>query len=364
MLSKLGFTLGVGALSFSSACAGAGSSANPSGSSAGSSGSAVGGQATLTGGVGGASGSSAGSTDGGVVSSGGATAGTAGAGGVALGGGGQTTSAAGASGGGASGGGAGGGAGNGGAAGAADCSGLVCEDFESGAIDANKWELVAKAGTLVVQGERVAHGKFAARAHGQAGPSDDWALLVAKAVPPALKGATTFGRVLMYAAADATASIHVQLAFAGHTGSGSANGPAPFSKLRYMEVASYGGRWQLGFDLLDLSPLVEEVSYSKGRFATDAWSCLEWHFEDSPDRVTAWVDGAQASTFDNTNVAYASPGPAPSAGGALWDGKSSELIGGFDTFGFGFHDWHPQRQFDIYYDDLVLDSKRVGCPAK
>jgi hypothetical protein len=34
------------------------------------------------------------------------------------------------------------------------------------------------------------------------------------------------------------------------------------------------------------------------------------------------------------------------------------------TFGVGFHDWHPQRQFDIYYDDLVLDSKRVGCPPQ
>jgi hypothetical protein len=168
----------------------------------------------------------------------------------------------------------------------------------------------------------------------------------------------------MYAAADATASIHVQLAFAGHTGSGTAKGPAPFAQLRYMEVASYGGRWQLGFDLLDLSPLVEEVSYSKGRLSTETWSCLEWQFEDNPDRITLWVDGTQASTFDNTNVAYASPGPLPQSGGALWDGKSSGLIGGFDSFGLGFHDWHPQRAFDIYYDDWVLDSKRVGCPAK
>lgn len=273
-----------------------------------------------------------------------------------MGGGGQTTTA------GTDPGGAGGG--TGGTASSAGCSGLLCEDFEGGAIDANKWELIAKGGTLTVQSERVAHGKFAAQAHGQAGPSDDWALLVAKSAPAGLKGATTFGRVLMYATADTTASIHVQLAFAGHQGAGSATGPAPFAKLRYMEVASYGGRWQLGFDLLDLSPLVEEVSYSKGRFATDAWLCLEWQFEDNPDRATTWVDGAPASTFDNTNVAYASPGPVPQSGGALWDGKSSELIGGFDTFGVGFHDWHPQRQFDIYYDDLVLDSKRVGCPPK
>ncbi len=343
-----------------SACAGAGSAANPSSASAGSSGSAAGGSPpTAAGGVAGASGSAAvsGSTDGGTTSAaGGTTASTAGASGATVAGaGGDQAISAGMG---------GAGAGNGGAAGADNCTGLVCEDFESGAIDSNKWQLVAQAGTLVVQNERVAHGKFAARVHGQAGSSDDWALLVAKNPPPALKTASTFGRVLMFASADATASIHVQLAFAGHTGSGAAQGPPPFAKLRYMEVASYSGRWQLGFDLLDLSPLVEEVSYSKGRMSTDAWSCLEWHFEDSPDRVTAWVDGTQASTFDNSNVGYASPGPVPKSGAALWDGKSSELIGGFDTFGLGFHDWHPQRQFDIYYDDLVLDSKRVGCPAK
>jgi len=184
---------------------------------------------------------------------------------------------------------------------------------------------------------------------------------VAKNVPAALKGTTTFGRVYYYAVPDATASIHVQMAFAGRNGTGAANGPAPFAKLRYMEAASYGGRWQLGFDLLDVSPLVEEVSYSTGRLPTNSWVCLEWRFEDQPDRITLWADGAQASTFDNTNVSYSSPNPVPAPGAPLYDGKSSDLVGGFDTFGFGFHDWHPQKAFDIYYDDLVLDSKRVGC---
>lgn len=270
-------------------------------------------------------------------------------------------------GGGGSGGGAAGGAGGSavaGGAGASSCAGLVCEDFESGKIDTDKWELQAKGGTVTVEQQRVAHGTYAAQVHSTGASGDDWALLVLKNVPAALKGPSTFGRAMMYAAANETVSIHVQMAFAGHNGTGTANGPAPFSKLRYMEVASNGTRWQLGFDLLDLSPLVEEVSYSKGRVTTDAWICLEWQFEDSPDRVAEWVDGTQVGTFDNTNVGYASPGPTPSAGGALWDGKSSGLIGGFDFFGFGMHDWHPQKEFDIYYDDVVLDSKRVGCPPK
>jgi hypothetical protein len=280
-------------------------------------------------------------------------AGAAGAAGMPSGGGGNSagagTSGAGAAAGGTS------------AGGASSCSGLVCEDFESGQVDAAKWELLTSGGTLTFQTDRVAHGKHAAQLHGLAGPSDDWAILVAKGVPAALKTTETFGRMYAYIAADATASIHVQLAFAGHNGTGPATNPGPFPKLRYMEIASSSGKWQQGFDLLDVSPLVEEVSYSTGRIPTNAWSCVEWQFNDHPDGVSVWVDGSKVASFDNTNVAYASPGPIPKPGSALYDGTSTDILGGFDTFGFGFHDWHPQKTFDIYYDDLVLDAKRVGC---
>jgi len=354
----------VGALvSMLLACSG-GSSGEPATGGRGSGGLAPGGSA---GGTGGAATGGSGAT-GGVLGTGGGTAtgGTTSSGGTSSGG--MT-----ATGGVATGGMAEGGHGTGGSVGAdggvdgprdgggSACAGLLCEDFESGAIDSDKWTVQAKGGTVAVQSQRVAHGKYAARVHGATGSADDWALLVAKSVPASLKGTSTFGRAYVYLTPEATASIHVQLAFAGRDGTGSATGPAPFTKLRYMEVASYGGRWQQGFDLLDLSPLVEEVSYGNGKFATNTWLCLEWQFEDAPDRVTVWVDGTKAASFDNTNVAYASPGPTPKAGAALWDGKSSGLIGGFETFGFGFHDWHPQKAFDIDYDDLVLDAKRIGC---
>jgi hypothetical protein len=266
-------------------------------------------------------------------------------------------------------------------AGTSGCAGLVCEDFESGRIDATKWDLVSSGGTVTVQQQRVAHGKYAAQFHATAGPSDDWVLLLVKNVPAALKGATTYGRMYVYAAPEMTSSIHVQLAFAGRDGTGTAVGPAPFTKLRYLEAALYSGRWQQGFDLLDLNPSVEEdsgrwqqgfdlldlnpsveeVSYSNNHVPTGRWACLEWKFEDQPDRVTVWLDGAEVATFDNTNVSYASPGPIPKSGAALYMGTSSGLVGGFERFGVGFHDWHPQKVFDLYDDDLVLDAKRVGC---
>jgi hypothetical protein len=317
-----------------------------------------------------------------------AGAGGAGAGGTGIAGG---TGGAGSSGGGggnvATGGGAGAGAGGGSAGALADaaadvatppeaadapveaageapprpCKGLVCEDFESGAaIDPSRWDtVVGGGGAMEVQRQTVAHGSYALHVHGQAGPTD-WALLVAKSVPAALKGKATFGRVYFWISSPVT-SGHTQMVFAGNTGTGAANGPAPFPKLRYMEVANIGGGWQLGFDLLDVAPLVEEVSYPKGQVPTGKWVCLEWQFADEPDHVTMWLDGAQIGTFDDTDIGYSSPNPIPKPGTGIYQGRSADIVGGFDTFGFGFHDWHPSKPFDLYYDDLVLDTARVGC---
>jgi hypothetical protein len=49
------------------------------------------------------------------------------------------------------------------------------------------------------------------------------------------------------------------------------------------------------------------------------------------------------------------------SGRALYNVTSTGLVGGLDTFGFGFHDWHPQKAFGLCYDDLVRDMKRPGC---
>ena len=240
------------------------------------------------------------------------------------------------------------------------CAGLVCEDFESGAIDADKWTVVmGGGGTMMVQQQTVAHGKYALQVHGQSGPTD-WAQLLVKSVPAALKGTATFGRVYFSITAPVT-SGHTEMVFAGNTGTGAANGPDPFPKLRYMEVANIGGGWQLGFDLLDVAPLVEEVAYPKGQVPTAKWICLEWQFDDAPDHITMWTDGTQIGTFDDTDIGYSSPNPIPKPGTGIYEGKSTGIVGGFDTFGFGFHDWHPSKPFDLFYDDLVLGTTRVGC---
>ena len=192
----------------------------------------------------------------------------------------------------------------------------------------------------------VAHGKYALQVHGLASKTDDYALIVSKSAPAALNG-THFGRANFYITPKPLTSGHTQMVFAGKNGTGAANGPGPFQKLRYMEVSNINGGWQAGFDLLDISPLIEEVVYPAGspQVPTVTWACLEWQFTDAPDSVNFWIDGKLVGTFDDQHVSYPS-GHAP--GTPLYNGSSTGLIGGFELFGFGFHDWHPNKPFDLY----------------
>ncbi|MFL5304854.1 MAG: hypothetical protein ACJ8F1_06550 [Polyangia bacterium] len=327
----------------------------------GSTGQGSGGAQATGGATGGTAPGTGGSSTGGAPGTGGGTGGTLpGTGGTAAGGtGGGTAGASGAGGAAGARGSGGGAAGNGGRAGSsggggAGCPGLVCEDFESGAIDSQKWQTLTSGGTAAVQTQQVAHGTYALHLHGLGSGSDDWAMLVVKNVPAGLKGTTTFGRMNVYWGAEAAVSLHSQFPFAGSNGPGSTTGPAPLPKLRYLEVGSYFGGWQLGMDLLDVSDSVERVSHPSGKWPTNKWFCMEWEFEDQPDRITLWVNGTEIGTMDGTNAG---------SNGSLYQNKSSGIIGSFDTFGIGFHDWHPAKAFDVYYDDVVLDAKRIGCPA-
>jgi hypothetical protein len=291
---------------------------------------------------------------GGLGGQGGSPAGSAGSAGTAGAQGGTAGQAAGGSGGDSS-------TTDGGAGGASPCPGLICEDFESGSIDPAKWETSSSGGTLAVQTQQVAHGKYALHLQGLGSGSDDWATLFAKNAPAALKSPTTFGRASMYFSSGISASLHIQFSFAGSNGTGSGTGPAPLTKLRYLEVGSYNGQWQLAMDIHDVTPNIEDSAYPGGTIPTNKWVCVEWELEDQPERITLWVGGNQAGVFDNMHINYSSDGTK--SGGTFYQGKTSGIIGVFDTFGIGFHDWHPAKAFDVYYDDVVLDTKRIGCPA-
>jgi hypothetical protein len=214
----------------------------------------------------------------------------------------------------------------------AGCSGIFCEDFESGSLNPAVWDSQTSGGqTVTVQSALTAHGKYAAQFHAK--PNiQSYDFIITKNAPATLRG-HHFGRAYFNVTPKPPAE-HTGFLFAGTPG---------FPKLKYLEVAGIGTAWQLTY--VDLIGGGE--SYASGGTAPDArWVCLEWEFNDTPDQVTVFVDGVQS---------YARPS-------ITFMNQSTGLVGGFSDFGFGYYAWHPATYaFDIYYDDIVLDTKRVGC---
>jgi hypothetical protein len=228
--------------------------------------------------------------------------------------------------------------------GSASCTSLLCEDFERGQFDPATWTLATTAGTAVVEQTKAAHGKFAAQFHGTNASGYDF--IVAKKAPPGLQ-THHFGRA--YVSIDPMFPTgHTGLLYASSAGS-------PRSK--YMEVAGLRGGWQLNYVSL-VPPASGEVPYRVGctvnangcipmiQRPAEPWICLQWEFNDQPDQITLSVDGKQIATD--------SP--------IMFNNQTSNLVGGFVEFGFGFYNWHPDTNaFDVYYDDIALDSKPIGC---
>jgi hypothetical protein len=218
----------------------------------------------------------------------------------------------------------------------------------------------------MVQQQTIAHGKYALHVH-DTGTAGDFATLLTKNVPLALQGAgPIFGRVYLRTATS-SGGAHIQLGFAGTTRDPNV-GPAIKTKninFNYMEFAYFSNSWQLGFDLFTPAPsvakgFVEEASYppARNKYPVGTWNCVEWEFGDNPDAMVFWVDGQQIDQFDAHHIDYSS---AAKMSGSVLNGQSSGIIGGFSFYGLGIHNWGGSTTVDTYYDDLVLDTKRVGC---
>ncbi len=257
------------------------------------------------------------------------------------------------------------------------CAGLFCEDFEQGQLDTAKWDTqLGGSGMAMVQQQTVAHGRYALHVH-STGAVGHFASILTKNVPMALQGAGPFfGRVYLNTAMS-IGGTHIQLGFAGTTRDpnvpptiSTSTNTTPTSPMKainfnYMEFAYFANSWQLGFDLFNPAPavakgFVEEASYppARDKYPVGAWSCIEWEFGDDPTAMVLWVDGKPMAQLNAQHIDFST---APKMAGSVLNGLGSGIIGGFSFYGFGIHNWGSSTAVDTYYDDLVLDTKRVNC---
>ena len=123
-------------------------------------------------------------------------------------------------------------------------------------------------------------------------------------------------------------------------------GTSGFPKNKYQEVATANGKFQLTF--VDGANGGEDW-HPGPALPTGRWFLLEWEFNDLPDEATIWVDGEKV--FSTPFIFKATS-------------QSTDLVGGFSDVAFGFRLWGAAPvPFDIYYDDIALDTHRIG-PVK
>jgi hypothetical protein len=208
------------------------------------------------------------------------------------------------------------------------------EDFESGAINTAVWDVRTHGtATAKITQDRVAHGKNALMIHYPAGASGAYAFVTAH-LPESLHD-HLFGRAYVYIAT--MPAPHSVLLTSGSPGYPIAN----FLEIGLRQHKFQPSYQQNGKDV----PRGETMKAVQDPVPVGRWFCLEWEFNDKPDKITMTIDGKQV--FD---------------AGFGFKGVDTELIKGFAEASFGFRSWGgaAAQDIDIYYDDIAISDKPLG----
>jgi len=217
----------------------------------------------------------------------------------------------------------------------ADGPAVLSEDFESGSFDPKTWTVGATGpATVTVEQDFVAHGKNALHVHYPAGARNAIAFIGLN-VPESLRD-HFYGRAYVYM--KTIPSGHCVLLTAGSKGYPTSN---------FLEIGMRQNQFQPSFQQNGPNVARYEDHPLQGTPPAGRWFCLEWEYNDKPDRIVMWIDGKLA-------VNQTFKGPAP-------ESAKTGLTGGFFQLDIGFRPWSaPAKDVDVYYDDIAIGDKPIG----
>jgi hypothetical protein len=204
----------------------------------------------------------------------------------------------------------------------------LCDDFEKGALDTGLWKLTQKQGTVTLDTTRGARGsKSSVHVHVNPG-SDTTVGMVEAQTFPALK-AHLFARAFLYIPAAMSSSL-----FSGDR----------HSRLIYAQGASPYGEYALGIwnggIIQNHYSSSDDSQDSKLLPPFDQWFCLEYELDSAAGNVKAYLNDAELMDLRHSG----------------WPASNIDtLMFGVDRYGN-----FPVAE-DIWFDDLVVDSARIGC---
>jgi len=91
------------------------------------------------------------------------------------------------------------------------------------------------------------------------------------------------------------------------------------------------------------------------------WKCWEWEFDGAGDEAHLWIDGAPMTDVDAVKSGKQCQGPGfmgrPMKATYLWEGPQL-----FDKLIIGWEQYQDTPAQELWIDDVVVGSARVGCP--
>lgn len=189
--------------------------------------------------------------------------------------------------------------------------------------------------TITVEHDIVAHGKSAVHVHYPTG-FRGYAFIVTNHLPDSLKG-HFFGRAYVQFP-KAPPNAHDVFITAGSEG---------FPISNFLEIGLRQNKAQLSYQQNAANVTRGETMIAGPAYPVGKWFCLEWEFNDNPDSIAIWIDGAKVV---DKKVGF--------------QGTGDHLVKNFSDFAFGFRCWgNAPNGFDVYYDDIAFGTGRIG-PVK
>jgi hypothetical protein len=236
---------------------------------------------------------------------------------------------------------------------------LVCDDFEGYALGSDlspNWTTEIMGGTVQVETSKPFRGTKGVRITTTLSPPNEpartnggplrAATLIKQAPLFPIAGNAFYGRVMIWLTDMPPGGVHFSNI--------EASGKLPDGRLaKYGEggmfqklMAGYTIRPMGEFDL----PTVDCAKTSNTGVPVKRWVCVEWQFNGSNDEMHLWFDGQAQTPVDvvKTGGGCSVPWNAPV----------------FDKLFLGWRHSQPSSiDVEMWLDNVVIDTKRVGCPT-
>ena len=227
---------------------------------------------------------------------------------------------------------------------------IFCDDFESytaGAAPKGHWKVTTNQGTVSVDGTHAHSGKNAVHALTTGAQAYESAYIGLEGAPVfPVPGNGFFGRMMMYATQAPTDVVHWTII--------QGEGPVPGQNITNA-VYRYGGQYNQRFMAnYDSGPAKSDCwHHSQTTIPLNKWACVEWQFDGPASTLRFWLDG---QPIDDLTVV------GKGDGCIAHDTMDNWYAPTFSALRLGW-EHYQQGPGELWIDDVVVDGKRIGCPA-